>query len=628
MVELHLFDHHVPAYVLMARSGAKALMLQDKQRTSIQPAQSPPENHLRGLFWILRGYRWLFLLAIVSIGLSSVARMAINLWIRHFIDNVLPAGPETRDYLIIAGGFILLAILQGGLAFASQAFASRSAESATRRLRNQLFDHIQRLTFTYHDQMPTGDLISRCSSDVETIRRFFAEQGLAMGRILMLFSVNFIAILNLTPRLGLYSVASIPLIVLVSYFFFKRVSKVYESYQEQEAVLSTTLLENLTGIRVVKAFARQSYERTKFDRENWEKYSRGKQLFTMFSLYWPSSDLLCGAQLIFGLGYGALMAIHGDITVGTYMAYSGMIVMVVWPIRNLGRLIVDMSTAMVSYKRVSTILREKQEAVDDGYVPEDGKLQGHLVFDHLSFQYDDSQPVLQDITLECKPGQVIALLGSTGSGKTSLVNLIPRFYDYTGGSLLLDGRELNTYAPYFLRQQIGFVEQEPFLFSRTIRENITYGVHREVSQDEIEEAARTAAIHEAILSFPEGYDTLVGEKGVTLSGGQKQRLAIARTIIKDPRILILDDSTSSVDTETEASIRQALEILMRNRSTFIIAHRINSVENADLILVLQNGRIVQRGVHVELLAEKGIYQQIHAIQTRIEDEIESEIAGV
>lgn len=603
-------------------------MLQDKQRTSIQPAQSPPENHLRGLFWILRGYRWLFLLAIVSIGLSSVARMAINLWIRHFIDNVLPAGPETRDYLIIAGGFILLAILQGGLAFASQAFASRSAESATRRLRNQLFDHIQRLTFTYHDQMPTGDLISRCSSDVETIRRFFAEQGLAMGRILMLFSVNFIAILNLTPRLGLYSVASIPLIVLVSYFFFKRVSKVYESYQEQEAVLSTTLLENLTGIRVVKAFARQSYERTKFDRENWEKYSRGKQLFTMFSLYWPSSDLLCGAQLIFGLGYGALMAIHGDITVGTYMAYSGMIVMVVWPIRNLGRLIVDMSTAMVSYKRVSTILREKQEAVDDGYVPEDGKLQGHLVFDHLSFQYDDSQPVLQDITLECKPGQVIALLGSTGSGKTSLVNLIPRFYDYTGGSLLLDGRELNTYAPYFLRQQIGFVEQEPFLFSRTIRENITYGVHREVSQDEIEEAARTAAIHEAILSFPEGYDTLVGEKGVTLSGGQKQRLAIARTIIKDPRILILDDSTSSVDTETEASIRQALEILMRNRSTFIIAHRINSVENADLILVLQNGRIVQRGVHVELLAEKGIYQQIHAIQTRIEDEIESEIAGV
>lgn len=603
-------------------------MQQDKRQAALQLTQSPPENHLRGLFWILRGYRWLFLLAIASIGLSSVARMAINLWIRHFVDDVLPAGPETREYLIIAGGFILLAVMQGGLAFASQTFASRSAESATRRLRNHLFDHIQRLTFTYHDQMPTGDLISRCSSDVETIRRFFAEQGLAMGRILMLFSVNFIAILNLTPRLGLYSVASIPLIVLVSYFFFKRVSKVYESYQEQEAVLSTTLLENLTGIRVVKAFARQSYERTKFDRENWEKYSRGKKLFTMFSLYWPSSDLLCGAQLIFGLGYGALMAIRGEITVGTYMAYSGMIVMVVWPIRNLGRLIVDMSTAMVSYKRVSAILKEKQEAVEDGYIPEAGKLQGHLTFDQISFQYGDSHPVLQDITFDCEPGQVIALLGSTGSGKTSLVNLIPRFYDYTGGSLLLDGRELNTYAPYYLRQQIGFVEQEPFLFSRTIRENITYGVHREVSQEEIEEAARTAAIHDAILSFPDGYDTLVGEKGVTLSGGQKQRLAIARTIIKDPRILILDDSTSSVDTETEASIREALETLMRNRSTFIIAHRINSVENADLILVLQNGKIVQRGVHKQLLAEKGIYQQIHAIQTRIEDEIESEIAGV
>jgi len=601
----------------------------DKANAQIKPLlYDPPKGHLRGLFWILQGFLWLFVLAIISIGLSSVARMGINLWIRYFIDDVLPAGPGTRQYLLIAGGFIVLAVFQGGLAFASQALASRSAESAARRLRNHLFDHLQRLSFTYHDQTPSGDLISRCSSDVETIRRFFAEQALAMGRIVMLFSVNFVAILNLTPRLGLYSVIAIPVIVLVSYYFFKRVSKIYEAYQEQEAVLSTTLLENLSGVRVVKAFARQPYERKKFDRENWEKFTRGKKLFTMFSLYWPASDLLCGAQLIFGLGYGAMMAINAEITVGTYIAYSGMIVMVIWPIRNLGRLIVDMSTAMVSYKRIAAILRETREPIDEGYIASEGQLQGHLVFDHLSFQYENSQKVLKDISFECEPGQVIALLGATGSGKTTLVNLIPRFYDYTGGSLRLDGRELQTYAPQFLRRHIGFVEQEPFLFSRTIRENITYGVHREVTQTEIEAAAHAAAIHESILSFPDGYDTLVGEKGVTLSGGQKQRVAIARTLIKDPCILILDDSTSSVDTETEALIRKALTALMRNRSTFIIAHRIKSVETADLILVLENGRIVQRGVHTELLEEDGLYKQIYAIQTRIEDEIESEIAGV
>ncbi len=322
------------------------------------------------------------------------------------------------------------------------------------------------------------------------------------------------------------------------------------------------------------------------------------------------------------------MAINGEITSGTYMAYAGLVVWLIWPMRNLGRLIVQTSTGMVSFGRVLDIIKEDREPLEDGdYLPTTD-LRGELVFDKVSFEYEDDEGlVLKDISFECQPGQSIALLGSTGSGKTSLVNLLPRFYDYTSGSIYLDGVELNRYPRKYLRSQIGIVEQEPFLFSRSIRENITYGVGRNVPQDEIETAAKAAAIDEVIASFPEGYNTLVGEKGVTLSGGQKQRVAIARTLLKNPRILILDDSTSSVDTETEAEIRSALQALMKNRTTFIIAHRIQSVMDADLILVLDKGQVVQKGTHAELVAQDGIYRQIYDIQTKIELELEKDISN-
>jgi ATP-binding cassette subfamily B protein len=296
--------------------------------------------------------------------------------------------------------------------------------------------------------------------------------------------------------------------------------------------------------------------------------------------------------------------------------------------RNLGRLIVHMSTGLVSYGRVVEVLKEEREPLTEGaYTPSDS-VRGEIVFRDVCFKYDAEIPVLKDISFRCEPGQVVALLGSTGSGKTSLVNLLPRFYDYTSGSLTLDGVELEDVPRQFLRQQIGIVEQEPFLFSRSIRENITYGVGQDVTDAEVEAAARAAAIHEVVLSFPDGYDTLVGEKGVTLSGGQKQRVAIARTLLKDPCILILDDATSSVDTETEGLIREALERLMQGRTSFIIAHRVQSVMNADLILVLDQGRIVQRGTHEQLVAQPGIYQKIYQMQTRIEDELERELADV
>ena len=585
-----------------------------------------PKNRLAGLWKLMVGFRLRYLGAVTSLGISAVAKTLTFLLLRYFIDTFLGSQNATVKLPYIALGFVGLAIIEGGSTFISGLLASQTAEGITRRLRNFLYDHIQHLSFTYHANTKTGDLIERSTSDVDTLRRFFSDQAINIGRILLLFIINFITIMRLNTRLALISVIVIPFIMLVSVYLFKKVSKAYASYQEQEAVLSTTLQENLAGVRVVKAFARQSYEMDKFEKDNWEKFSRGKRLLITQSLFWPLSDVLCGAQLVGGFLVGAIMAINGEITVGTYIAYTGLVIYIVYPLRNLGRIIVQTSTGLVSYNRVMDIIKEAREPLDQGdYTPADS-VEGDFSFENVKFEYEPGDKTLEDINFNVKPGQVVALLGSTGSGKTTLVQLLPRFYEYTGGRILLDGVDLNRYPRKFLRRHIGIVEQEPFLFSRTIRENITYGVGREVSDAEVETAARAAAIHEVILSFQDAYETVVGERGVTLSGGQKQRVTIARALLKNPRILILDDSTSSVDTETEAEIREALQNLMKNRTTFIIAHRIQSVANADLILVMDKGRIIQQGKHADLVQQEGVYRQIFNIQTRIEDELEKEIA--
>src|SRR5512134_1695376 len=350
----------------------------------------------------------------------------------------------------------------------------------------------------------------------------------------------------------------------------------------------------------------------------------------MYSICGPLSDIVLGAQMLFGFVISALMVINGEISLGTYLAYVGLVVWLIFPIRNLGRTIVQTSTGMVSYGRLMEIVKQVREPLFDGKVQPGGPARGDLVFEDVSFMYSDGKSdVLKNVSFHARPGQAVALLGSTGSGKTSLVNLLPRFHEYTSGRILLDGVELKDYSRAYLRKQIGIVEQEPFLFSRSIRENITYGVGRAVSQEEVERAAKAAAVHDVILGFPDGYNTLVGEKGVTLSGGQKQRVTIARTLLKNPRILMLDDSTSSVDTETEASIRQALNELMENRTTFIIAHRIQSVMIADWILVLDKGEVIQMGTHEELVSQlDGMYRRIYDIQTRIDEELEMEISRV
>lgn len=583
-------------------------------------------NRLVGLWSMLTGYRLVYLLATLSVGLAAVFRTAFFYLLRYFTDEVL-GKPEAQSLLpLIALGFIGLAIFQGLFTFLSGRWSAAASEAVTVRLRDYLYDHIQRLSFAYHDKTPTGELIQRVTSDVDALRRFYAEQAIGFGRITLLFAVNFIALLSLNVRLALISVVLIPLVLIISILFFRKITARYEAFQEQEAKLSTTLQENLAGIRVVRAFANQAHEIRKFEGDNKERFLRGKRLLMMHAIYWPSTDLLVGGQMLLGYFYGAGLAIDGQISVGTYLAYVGMLGWILWPMRNLGRLIVQMSIGLVSFGRVVEIIKEHRESLDTGEIHPKEALQGRLHFEGVGFAYEDGGRVLHNISFQVEPGQVVALVGATGSGKSTLVNLLPRFYKYHQGSIKLDGVELYHYPRHYLRQQIGIVQQEAFLFSRTIRQNITYGVDRPVSDDEVEEAARAAAIHAVILTFPKGYDTVVGERGVTLSGGQKQRLTIARTLLKDPRILILDDATSAVDSETEAAIREALERLIPGRTTFIIAHRIQTVMRADLILVLEGGRIVQHGDHDSLITQDGMYRSIFNLQSRIEDELEADLA--
>lgn len=585
------------------------------------------ENRMHGLWMLMSGYQSQYIGAMLYQTVSALAKSGTYLVLQYFVDNFLLAQTSGLSIGVIAVGFVLLFLVQGLATFLSQKAAAKTAEGTTQRLRDYLYDHIQNLSFAYHAKTDTGDLIQRCTSDADAIRRFYADQAIGLGRIVILFLVNFVALLQLNTYLALISVVVVPIIIFISIYFFRKVAVAYEAYQEQDAILSTTLQENLSGVRVVKAFARQPYEIDKFKKDNFEKYQRGRKLLTIHSLFWPISDVLCGVQMLVGYYIGATMAIDGVISLGTYIAYAGLIVWIIFPLRNLGRIIVQMSNGLVSYDRIYKIIKEEREPLDKGSIASKEKIHGNVEFENVSFHYEDGSEVLQDISFSCHAGMSVALLGSTGSGKTTLVNLLPRFYDVSEGAILLDNYDLRLYTRRYLREQIGIVEQEPFLFSRSIYENITFGIKDQVSAAQVESAAKMAAVHDVILSFPQGYKTLVGERGVTLSGGQKQRIAIARTFLKDPRILILDDSTSSVDAETESIIQAAIQKLMRNRTTFIIAHRIQSIMQADLILVLDKGHIIQKGSHSELIKQPGIYRSIFDIQTRIEQDLQKEISS-
>lgn len=622
--------------------------------------QDVKKNRLIGVWNLMTGYRWLYFFANGAQGFSALGKTLTMLLLSYFVDSVLAqpnplvlssvTPPALLDnapllaatlttqvpvttvafeiILIIALGFVALAAMEGIFSFISGRLAAITSEGVAFRLRNYLFDHVQRLSFTYHDKHQTGDLLQRCTSDVDAIRRFFAEQAVGTGRILMLFFVNLTAIAFLDWQLALFSTICVPFVVVISLWFFNRISDKYEKFQDQEGAMTTRLQENLTGVRVVKAFARQRYEMDRFEEENYKHFLRGREMLIWHALFWPTLDFITGMQLIASYLVAGILVINGQMSVGNYLAFSGMVVYIIFPMRNLGRLIVEMSRGLVSYDRVAEIIIEDREPIGETESAPVERIEGAVEFRNVSFEYEPNAPVLKNVSFTVKPGQVVALMGATGSGKTSIVNLLTRFYDYNSGSILIDGHELREYPRDFLRRSIGLVEQEPFLFSRSVRENITYGVGHEVNDEDIYRVTRAAAVHHVIESFSEGYNTMIGERGVTLSGGQKQRTAIARTLLKDPRILVMDDATSSVDTETEAAIRTALKELLPGRTAFIIAHRVQTVMSADLIIMFDKGEVVQMGTHAELMQdEEGIYRRIYDMQSRIDKEVEKEVSG-
>ncbi len=565
-----------------------------------------------------------YVVAVALLAVALAARSATFLLLRTFVDEVLvasAAGP-VPDALVrtwtTAVAFVALATVLALLTLIADALAARAAETTAQRIRDGLHAHLLRLPFAYHDAASTGDLVQRASSDVDSVRRTLHKHTIGVGRVVLIFAVNVATLWALSPTLMLVSLPGVPLNVLLSFLFHRRISDSYEAMQAQDARMTTVLQENASGVRVVKAFARQQHEIEKFDTENRARRQRALHLVGLHAGFWPASDLIGGTQMLVGLVVGATMAIDGTISVGTFVAYSGLIVWIIWPLRELGRLVVEVSKGAVSADRIGAVLRSDPELLDESADEQAAPISGEVSYDRVTLRYpgtaEDASPVLDQVSFRCRAGEVIALLGHTGSGKTSVVNLLPRFYEYQGGSIRLDDRPLESIPKHLLRQQIGTVDQEPLLFSASVRDNITYGVARSVSDDEVEAAAEAAAIHDVIAELPDGYQTIVGERGVTLSGGQRQRVTIARTVLRAPAILILDDSTSSVDIQTESRIWAALQQLMEGRTTFIIAHRVQSLMRADQILVMAKGRVVQRGTHAQLLATGGLYRKLYQLQ--------------
>lgn len=583
----------------------------------------------RSMLGLLRPYGAIYILSIASLGLTVLLETGGFLVIRRVVDQLLQEGPVRGFLLFWTVVYLVLALFKGLFSFIHGRGKARCAEGIAEEMRNRIYDHLQRLSFAYHDNSQTGELVQRSTSDVDTLRKFFAAQIPEICHVVFQLMINLVILLLLEWRLALFSIAVVPLIGGISILFFYKIFGAYDAYQEVEGRLSNRIQENLSGIRVVRAFARQEWEIRRFGRINREMLQKGLRLTWWHSFYWPFGHILCGLQFSFTLLLGGYMALNGVITPGTFIAFSSLVNALIWPMQELGRTITEVSKSQVSYRRIREILDEEQEELHRGD-EQAGCFQGDLEFRNTGFRYGSGEKVLEGLSFSCRAGEKIALLGATGSGKTTLVNLLPRFYDYSEGEILLDGRELRSFSRHTLRDKIGIVQQEPFLFSMTVAENIAYSVDREVSREEIEAAARAAAVHDSIMSFPGGYDTVVGEKGVSLSGGQRQRISIARTLLKDPCLLILDDSTSAVDADTEQRIREALDHLTAGRTTFIIAHRIQTLMQADRILVLDGGRIVQQGSHEELIAREGFYREVFHMQTRMEEELQGELrsAGV
>lgn len=574
----------------------------------------------RRLLGYLRPYWLNVLLAYLSVLIVTALSLVVPQIIKQAIDNGLANGNASA--LFVAGGIVLaIALLRGAFGFVQRYYGEWLTHRVSYDLRADFYDSVQHHPFTFHDQSHTGDLMSRATGDITEVQQFV---GIGLSDLIavttLLVGVT-IAMLLESVSLALLALIPFPFLVFATLRFGFMVRPMFHSIQEQMGVLSTVMQESLTGIRVVKAFAREPHELAKFDRENDEWFDRRYTLIQTWANNWPLFTFLIALSIFLLLWFGGPPALSGTITVGSLFALISYVLMLNTPVQRLGFLVNMAATAAASATRVFEIIDvpvEVEEAEDALALD---AVEGEIVFDQVSFAYrDDGSPILEDVAFRAAPGQKIALVGPTGSGKSTLTNLIPRFYDVTNGRVLLDGHDVRDLQLKSLRSHIGIVLQEPFLFSQTIGQNIAYG-RPEATQEEIVAAAKAAHAHEFIIDIlTEGYETRVGERGVTLSGGQKQRIAIARALLADPRILILDDSTSSVDTETEYLIQKALDVLMEGRTTFIIAQRLLTLKHADIILVLDRGRIAERGTHEELLAQNGLYRQIYDLQLKDQEE--------
>jgi len=549
---------------------------------------------------------------------TTLLGLATPWLIQQVIDKALELG-SLSVVGFYAAGIVAVSLVGGIFGFGQRYGMAYTVQGAVYDIRNDLYNFILRLPFSYHDRTRTGQLISRMTSDVDQVARFFGF-GLSnlVSMALTLIGASFM-LFHMNWQLALMGIMLMPPMVLTAIKGSSTLGPRFYSIRQQFGRITAQLQENFSGVRVVKAFAREEYEIKKFRHELEEFLQRQMGVIKIFSLFMPTMSFLTNLGMLLVLGYGGWSVISGRLSLGELVASQGYLMMLTGPIRMVGWMVVMGRRASAAAQRIYEVLDSQPEVVESPEAIELPRLRGEVRFEHVYFAYEEGKEVLHDINLTVRPGETVALLGATGSGKTSIVNLIPRFYDVTAGRVTVDGYDVRDVKLQSLRRQIGTIFQEAFLFSGTIAENIAYG-RDEASMEDIIRAAKLAQAHDFIMSFPDGYQTRVGERGITLSGGQRQRITIARALVLDPRILIMDDSTSSVDVETEYLIQKALATAMKGRTCFVIAHRLSTVKNADKIVVLDQGRIVEQGTHEELLARGGLYRRIYETQFADQEE--------
>jgi ATP-binding cassette subfamily B protein len=571
----------------------------------------------------LNPYRWQVLGLLVSLALVTVASLVTPSIIRFVIDHGIAkkdAGAMLTAGLTIVGIGFVRAVFNFAKRYLGEWLINRTGYD----YRNALYDKIQRLSFGYHDHTQTGQLMSRCTEDVSALSRFVGQGAVELINVAMLLAGIIVLLFRESVTLTLIGLGPLVVLAGVTYYLGTILGPLFLKVDQALGDISAALQENLSGAQVVRAFAREDFEKEKFAGANRNLFNSRVKIVGTWGFFMPTMTVLVMAATALILWFGGRMVAAGTLTLGELVAFNAYLLLLAAPVGQLAFVVNSASEAVAGGQRIFEILDLPEEIASPPDAQKLPPLSGGVTFESVSFSYRGERRALHEVSFEAKPNQVIALIGPTGSGKTSLINLIPRFYDATAGRVLVDGCDVRSVHLKSLRSQIGIVLQTSLLFSTTIRENIAYG-RAGATEDEVIAAAKAARAHDFILSFPDGYDTTVGERGVTLSGGQRQRVAIARALLMNPRILILDDSTSSVDTQTEHLIQQALAELMQGRTTFVIAQRLSTVKRADLILVLNGGRIVQRGTHDSLLAEGGLYKEIYDLQLKDQEKFRKEM---